>query len=113
MPFASHRAEDAELNTWLIVGLGNPGDDYDLTRHNVGFDAVDYLASTEKITLNKLEKNALTARNTLFGQRLILAKPMTFMNKSGSAVSRVRGLRDRHHSDDDDDDRDDAFRHGR
>ena len=71
-----------------------------MTRHNVGFDAVDYLASTEKITLNKLEKNALTARNNLFGQRLILAKPMTFMNKSGNAVRCLRGLCDDHHHDD-------------
>ena len=69
----------------LIVGLGNPGDEYSLTRHNVGFMAIDALAPTDSVW--KKEKNALTTRTEIDGIRVILAKPQTFMNNSGSAVA--------------------------
>lgn len=69
----------------LIVGLGNPGDEYSLTRHNVGFMAVDALAPSDSVW--KKEKNALTTRAEIDGIRVILAKPQTFMNNSGSAVA--------------------------
>lgn len=68
----------------LIVGLGNPGDEYRNTRHNVGFMAVDYLAQKE--TNWKKEKNALTMRVEIDGANVILVKPQTFMNNSGDAV---------------------------
>lgn len=68
----------------LIVGLGNPGDEYRNTRHNVGFMAVDYLAQKE--TNWKKEKNALTMRVEIDGANVILVKPQTFMNNSGEAV---------------------------
>lgn len=69
----------------LIVGLGNPGDEYSLTRHNVGFMAIDALAPADSVW--KKEKNALTTRTEIGGIRVILAKPQTFMNNSGSAVA--------------------------
>ncbi len=68
----------------LIVGLGNPGSEYVKTRHNVGFMAVDALAGDSASW--KSEKNALTTRMDVDGQRVILAKPQTYMNNSGVAV---------------------------
>ena len=69
---------------FLIVGLGNPGNEYKNTRHNVGFMAVDYLAP--KNANWKKEKNALTVRTEIDGVGVILVKPQTFMNNSGLAV---------------------------
>ena len=68
----------------LIVGLGNPGAEYALTRHNVGFMAVDAIAGAGATW--KAEKNALTTRVDVAGHVVILAKPQTFMNGSGRAV---------------------------
>ena len=70
---------------FLIVGLGNPGNEYKNTRHNVGFMAVDYLAPEDASW--KKEKNALTTRTEIDGFGVILAKPQTFMNNSGISVS--------------------------
>ena len=68
----------------LIVGLGNPGDKYSATRHNVGFVAVDFLAG-ENVTWKK-EKDALTTSVDVNGRKVIFAKPQTFMNNSGVPV---------------------------
>ena len=68
----------------LIVGLGNPGLEYALTRHNVGFMAIDSLVGSDAIWKN--EKKALTARTDVDGRRVIFVKPQTFMNNSGDAV---------------------------
>jgi PTH1 family peptidyl-tRNA hydrolase len=68
----------------LIVGLGNPGDKYAATRHNVGFMAVDCLAGDDAAW--KKEKNALVAAANISGQKAIFAKPQTYMNNSGIAV---------------------------
>ncbi len=73
----------------LIVGLGNPGSDYDMTPHNMGFMAVDRLASDCGRELSRHEAQALTAHAELAGERVILAKPQTFMNLSGVSVSRL------------------------
>lgn len=69
----------------LIVGLGNPGNEYKNTRHNVGFMAIDALAP-DGATWKK-EKNALTTRTEIDEFNVILAKPQTFMNNSGEAVA--------------------------
>lgn len=69
----------------LIVGLGNPGNEYKNTRHNVGFMAIDALAPDGAVW--KKEKNALTARTEIDGFKIIFAKPQTFMNNSGEAVA--------------------------
>ncbi|MCQ2562519.1 MAG: aminoacyl-tRNA hydrolase [Alphaproteobacteria bacterium] len=69
----------------LIVGLGNPGNEYENTRHNVGFMAVDKIAGDGVIW--KSEKKALTLHCEMNGKKTILAKPQTFMNNSGEAVS--------------------------
>ena len=68
----------------LIVGLGNPGNEYKNTRHNVGFMVVDSLAPKDANW--KKEKNAMTTRVEIDGLNIMLAKPQTFMNNSGDAV---------------------------
>lgn len=71
----------------LIVGLGNPGREYESTRHNVGFRWVDELARAHKLSFNNEAKfHGLTTRGALHGHELILLKPQTFMNVSGRAV---------------------------
>ncbi|GBF88928.1 hypothetical protein Rsub_01427 [Raphidocelis subcapitata] len=72
---------------WLIVGLGNPGSRYDRTRHNIGFMVIDALASSEGIDMRKLEKSAAVGRGEVVGRKVLLAKPVTFMNNSGDAVA--------------------------
>ena len=75
-----------EANTWLIVGLGNPGEQYHLTRHNIGFLVVDHLASRWGWTTYREKWQALYASDTLSGKNLHIIKPLTFMNRSGKAV---------------------------
>jgi len=70
----------------LIVGLGNPGDEYRLTPHNVGFLAVDHIASEAKVEIRNRQCRALTARIQVAGEPVLLAKPETFMNLSGISV---------------------------
>ena len=71
---------------WLIVGLGNPGPEYQWTPHNLGFLAVDELANRGSIRVERPEAKALVGRGRLAGQEVFLAKPQTFMNLSGVAV---------------------------
>jgi len=73
--------------TFLIVGLGNPGAQYARTRHNIGFRAVETLAERHGLTFSKVEHKAQTASGAIAGQRIILAKPLTYMNLSGDAVA--------------------------
>ncbi len=72
----------------LIVGLGNPGTKYELTRHNAGFLTVDDFAAQQHCALNNQKWNGLFCSQRIEGQRVILLKPQTFMNKSGESVSR-------------------------
>ena len=71
----------------LIVGLGNPGIEYQFTPHNAGFLAIDRIAEGCGATLENRRGRALTARTTLAGQDVLLAKPETFMNLSGLSVA--------------------------
>jgi peptidyl-tRNA hydrolase, PTH1 family len=72
---------------FLIVGLGNPGREYKETRHNVGFMVVDRLCQKWGVKPNRLQSKALIAQSMVGEQKVILAKPQTFMNLSGQAVS--------------------------
>ena len=74
-----------ENKPFLIVGLGNPGEEYNNTRHNVGFMAIDAIAPKDAVW--KKEKNALICRDDIDGKKVIFVKPQTFMNNSGLAVS--------------------------
>ncbi len=73
----------------LIVGLGNPGLEYALSPHNLGFMAVDRLAEGCGAKVAKKEAQSLTGQATLAGQAVLLAKPQTYMNLSGAAVARL------------------------
>ena len=73
---------------FLIVGLGNPGTRYELTRHNAGFLAVDDFAAQQHCALKSEKWNGLFCSEQIKGQRVILLKPQTFMNKSGESVIR-------------------------
>jgi len=70
----------------LIVGLGNPGIEYQFTPHNIGFLAVDKLAGLCGVEVRNRQSRALTARTTIGEQEVLLAKPETFMNLSGLSV---------------------------
>ena len=70
----------------LIVGLGNPGADYERTRHNVGWMVVEAFARKFRIDIAKHEKSALTGTGRVAGGSVMVAKPLTFMNLSGDAV---------------------------
>ena len=71
----------------LIVGLGNPGPEYALTPHNAGFLAIDRLAEICGVSVTNRRGRAITAKATLAGEEVLLAKPETFMNLSGLAVA--------------------------
>ena len=71
---------------YIIVGLGNPGRDYENTRHNIGFDVVDRLADQENIGVLERKHKAIIGKGVVAGEKCILAKPQTFMNLSGESV---------------------------
>ena len=75
-----------DQNTWLIVGLGNPGREYEKTRHNVGFRAIDRLAEKLGCKIDKGKFQGLYAQTTYNGCKLLLLKPQTYMNLSGRSV---------------------------
>lgn len=72
--------------SWLIVGLGNPGREYEKTRHNCGFRALDGLAQQLGCKVDKLKFQGLYTQTTYGGKKLFLLKPQTYMNLSGRAV---------------------------
>ncbi len=74
---------------YIIVGLGNPGKKYDLTRHNVGFEAIDRLSEKFGISVNKIKYKALLGEGVIAGEKVILVKPQTYMNLSGETVHAI------------------------
>lgn len=73
----------------LICGLGNPGEEYEHTRHNAGFDTIDVIAGELRATYWKSEGGALTAKVKHAGEELLLVKPQDFMNTSGGPLKKV------------------------
>lgn len=78
----------------LIVGLGNPGAEYEMTRHNLGFMLVDLLARQSNADIKRKDCRALLGRANIAGETLELVKPQTFMNLSGETVSCLRKKND-------------------
>lgn len=70
----------------LIVGLGNPGIEYARSRHNVGFQCVERLAAEHRLSFSKHQFKAILAQGDIHGRRTVLAKPLTYMNLSGTSV---------------------------
>ena len=85
--FRSIQKTPAGPPTHLIVGLGNPGKEYEGTRHNVGFAAIDCIAEACGTRLTQLKFRALCGDATLGGGRVLMMKPSTYMNLSGEAVA--------------------------
>ena len=71
---------------YLIVGLGNPTKEYERTRHNAGFDAVDMLADKLNVTVAERKHKGLCGKGMIGGEKVILLKPQTYMNLSGESV---------------------------
>lgn len=89
--FSEHKDEPDRMieetsNVYLIAGLGNPGREYRETRHNVGFMVVDRLAARLGTSFSRVESRALVTKGMYQDKRVILVKPQTFMNDSGSAI---------------------------
>ena len=78
--------------SWLLVCLGNPGKQYENTRHNIGFLTADALEKRCGVKINKLKYRALTGEVRLGGQRVLVIKPQTYMNLSGEAVKLAGGF---------------------
>ena len=79
-------SKDSGGAAWLIVGLGNPGEKYENTRHNVGFQVIDELAERQGKPVQRLKFKALTGLLTIGGEKALVLKPVTYMNLSGEAV---------------------------
>ncbi|KAJ1282759.1 hypothetical protein BS78_03G076300 [Paspalum vaginatum] len=75
-----------EYTPWLIAGLGNPGNKYYGTRHNVGFEMVDHIAREEGITMNTIQSKSLLGIGSIGEVPVLLVKPQTYMNYSGEAI---------------------------
>ena len=74
---------------YLIVGLGNPCKQYDMTRHNIGFHTIDYIADKYGAKLTKLKFKAVYGEATISGEKVYLVKPQTYMNLSGDSVGEM------------------------
>ena len=75
--------------SWLVVGLGNLGEEYERTRHNAGFEVVDLLAQSLGVRIQRLKFKALIAAADIGDQKVLLMKPTTYMNLSGEAVEQA------------------------
>jgi len=84
--------KEGEQMANLIVGLGNPGKRFEATRHNIGFMVLDKLAAEWEVELKHKSFNALWGKRTIAGNNLLLAKPQTFMNLSGTAVRQLQSF---------------------
>lgn len=89
MNFFSRNRTTSGPPEFIIVGLGNPGKKYELTRHNAGFLFSDLLADKNGESISKIQFKSVTANITLGGHRCLLMKPQTFMNNSGEAVKQA------------------------
>lgn len=77
---------ERKTNMYLIAGLGNPGTKYEMTRHNIGFHTIDYIADELGVKVKKLKYRALYGECEINGEKVLLVKPQTFMNLSGESI---------------------------
>lgn len=89
MSFFKRKSIPSGPPEFIIVGLGNPGRQYELTRHNAGFLFADLLADKCNVKTDKIQFKAVTATVELGGHKCLLMKPQTFMNNSGEAVKQA------------------------
>lgn len=74
---------------YIVVGIGNPGKQYENTRHNIGFISVDYLAAKYNIKINKIKHKSIYGEGIIAGEKVMLVKPQTFVNLSGECVREI------------------------
>lgn len=74
---------------YLVVGLGNPGKQYRGTRHNIGFETIDYICNSKGIKLDKSKFNTLYGEYKINNEKILIAKPLTYMNNSGIAIMEI------------------------
>ena len=84
-PFTSKTKQEGD--EWLVAGLGNPEPRYDGTRHNAGFEALDELAKRWNISINRSKFQGLYGAGTVDGRKVVLLKPLTYMNLSGDSIA--------------------------
>ena len=87
--FDKFKKNDIGQEFFVIVGLGNPGPNYEGTKHNIGFDVVDRLGKKYNIEIDKFKHKALIGDGIIEGRRVLLVKPQTFMNLSGESVREI------------------------
>lgn len=80
---------EEQKKMYVIVGLGNPGKEYVNTRHNIGFDVIDVIAHKENIGMTEKKHKAIIGKGVIAGEKVLLAKPQTYMNLSGECVQRL------------------------
>lgn len=81
-----------ENKMYLVAGLGNPGKQYDMTRHNIGFEVIDFIAEQLNVKVNKLKFKALYGEARIGAEKVLLVKPQTFMNLSGESIREFCGF---------------------
>ena len=74
---------------YIIVGLGNPDRQYQNTRHNIGFDVVDVIASKNHIAISERKHKAFIGKGIVGGEKAVLVKPQTYMNLSGESIREI------------------------
>lgn len=84
--FGKKKGSEFDDDTYVIVGLGNPGKEYEKTRHNMGYRAVDVLSSDAGIEIRRNKFHAMIGQGRIGGHKVILVKPETYMNRSGISV---------------------------
>ncbi|MCL2856441.1 MAG: aminoacyl-tRNA hydrolase [Oscillospiraceae bacterium] len=90
--FSKKTAAPAGPVEFIIAGLGNPGADYEYTRHNAGFLALDHIAEKIDVKINRVKFKSYTGEGVLAGKKVLLIKPATYMNKSGEAIVEALGF---------------------
>ena len=86
MIFFRRKKQEEFVPMYIVAGLGNPGKNYEMTRHNIGFHTIDYIADECGVKLKKLKYKALYGEAVINGERVLLIKPQTFMNNSGESI---------------------------
>ena len=81
------KTESQEPISFIVAGLGNPGKEYEKTRHNAGFLSIDYIAGKLGVSINRAKFHALVGEGEIAGKRVLFMKPETYMNNSGVAIA--------------------------
>ena len=85
LPLLRHK----ETEMYIIAGLGNPGKQYEMTRHNIGFHTIDYIADKDGVKMKKLKFKAVYGEGNIAGEKVYLVKPQTYMNLSGETIGEM------------------------